>query len=246
MSQGSQLVFSPGCLCPASPQVPSCCSSPHAMHHRPRRSLHPPPLPISPPPAASWCFSRAVTPVHRNPYLFPRKSRTSLLQGAWLSGHGHPPFPGQQSWPSTAASHSSRMEWGQCFPVAQSLFLAWEREAAPSWSLGASPQGMGRKHGPREGRKDSAGLAAWAAKPELPHLASKPQHCLTTSSSTERRGGSREGTCKAGTTCFPSCIKAQTCSEKCKASPSARLVGFQQLKTSHQASLLTSFLFILQ
>lgn len=196
-------------------------------------------------PSASWCSSRALTPVHQNPCLFHKKSPASFLQGAWLFRRRYPPFPGQQSWPSTTVPHGSRKGQGWCYPAARSPFLAQEREAAPSLFPGASPQGAGRKCGPREGQKASAGLSAWAAKPERPCLASKPQHCLATSSSTEQRSRSREDTCKAGTTCFPSCIKAQTCSEKCKASLSARS-RFQQSKTSQQAGLFASFLFILQ
>lgn len=45
VSQGRRLVSAPACFCPASPQVPSCCSSPRAMHH-PRRSCTHCPFPF--------------------------------------------------------------------------------------------------------------------------------------------------------------------------------------------------------
>lgn len=146
------------------------------MHHHPRRSLHPLPLPISPSPSSNWRCSRTVTPVHQNSCLFPRKSPASLLQGAWLSGCGHPPFPGQQSWPSTTAFHGSRMGQGWCFPAAQSPFLAQEREAAPSWFPGHLPKAWEGNMAPGNVEKPVHGLQH--GQLSLSILALPPRHSI--------------------------------------------------------------------
>lgn len=59
---------------------------------------------------------------------------------------------------------------------------------------------------------------------------------MATASSAERRGGSGQGTGKAGATRFPRCVEAQTRSEKREASLSARPPGIRHLTTPQQAA----------
>lgn len=145
VSQGSQLVSPPGCLCPASPQVPSCCSSPQATHHHPRRSSHPPPLPTSPSP---WQVGvpLGLEPPAPKRMPFPQELSRIPLVGRLAVPARTSPFPGRRSWPSTAASHGSGTGRGRCFPAARSLFLARERLTEGSSSQPV-PRGISPRHG---------------------------------------------------------------------------------------------------